>query len=111
MSEDTLADFSARLNLIWEEKRYEHTHSENIAIPALGLVGEAGETVEHFKKYIREGKPIVGNVDLAYELGDVLHYWCRLAYLAGLSPKQIMDLNEAKLAKRRAEKAAQASPR
>lgn len=99
----TLQQFSDRLNAVWEAKLRENP-VENIAIPALGLVGEAGEVSEHFKKHIRDGKPIKGNVELAYELGDVLHYWCRLAYLCDLTPEVIMQLNEAKLAARRAAK-------
>lgn len=97
--------FSRRLNMIWDYKLRE-THLEDVAIPALGLVGEAGEVSEHFKKYIRDGKPIKDNTELALELGDVLHYWCRLVHLAGFDPAEIMALNESKLAMRRAEKAA-----
>jgi NTP pyrophosphatase (non-canonical NTP hydrolase) len=100
MSEYTLQQFSDRLNAIWDARLRENP-AENIAIPALGLVGEAGEVSEHFKKHIRDGKPIVDNIELAYELGDVLHYWCRLAKLAGYTPGEIMSLNEAKLAMRR----------
>jgi NTP pyrophosphatase (non-canonical NTP hydrolase) len=46
----------------------------------LGLVGEAGELAEKFKKQVRDGKPVHPE-DLCKELGDVLWY---VAYLAGL---------------------------
>ena len=96
----TLDKFSDDLNKIWEEKLRDNP-VENIAIPALSLVGEAGEVSEHFKKHIRDGKPIQNNPDLALELGDVLHYWCRLVYLTGYTPAEIMLLNQVKLAERR----------
>lgn len=120
----TIQEFSDRLNTIWDA-RLRANEAENIAIPALGFAGEvaevnellpaevgrqmsvyAGRTTEHFKKYIRDGKPIVGNMELAKEMGDALHYWCRLAYLAGFTPADIMRINEEKLAARRAAKAA-----
>lgn len=101
----TINQFSDKLNTIWDAK-LRPNQAENIAIPALGLVGESGEVSEHFKKHIRDGAPIVGNTELALELGDVLHYWCRLVHMAGYSPGEIMRMNEEKLAKRRAEKAA-----
>ncbi len=99
----TIQAFSGRLNAIWDAKLRANA-AENIAIPALGLVGEAGEVSEHFKKHLRDGRPIIGNMELAAELGDVLHYWCRLTHLAGFYPADIMRMNEEKLAKRRAEK-------
>lgn len=101
---DSLELFSGKLNANWDA-RLRPTNSENIAIPALGLVGEAGEVSEHFKKHIRDGAPIVRNEALALELGDVLHYWCRLTYLAGYTPQEIMRMNEEKLTARRALKA------
>lgn len=100
----TLEEFSESLNKIWDAKLRANP-VENIAIPALGLVGEAGEVSEHFKKHIRDGVPIEGNLELAYELGDVLHYWCRLVKLTGYTSAEIMYLNETKLKARRAKRA------
>lgn len=111
----TIQQFSDRLNAIWDAKLRANP-VENIAIPALGLCGEAAETAtevmmacgrasEHFKKNIRDGKPL-HNMELAKELGDVLHYWCRLTKLAGFTPADIMLVNEAKLAERRKTNAA-----
>lgn len=116
----TIQDFSDKLNAVWDAKLRANA-SENIAIPAMGLCGEAAETAaevmkaagcasEHFKKHIRDGKPIKRNHALALELGDVLHYWCRLVKLADYSPAEIMQLNEDKLEAKRAAKAAASLP-
>lgn len=71
-----------------------------IAIPALGLGGEAGEVQEHFKKHIRDGKPLEDNVALKLELGDVFNYWLQLVRLAGLSVDEVFDGNVLKLTER-----------
>lgn len=112
MTMPTIESFSATLNARWDASLRANP-TDNIAIPAMGLCGEASEAAaevmmasgrasEHFKKYIRDGAPIVANLALAYELGDVLHYWCRLVHLTGYSPSEIMHLNEVKLEARRA---------
>lgn len=122
MTEYTIQEFSDKLNAYWDEREQGARRVQDVAIPALGLVGEASEVTEHlpgtdltvlcaktaeqFKKHIRDGKPLEDNIELAFEFGDVLHYWCRLVRLAGFTPGEIMELNEAKLAKRRAEKTA-----
>lgn len=98
----TIDQFHEALNRGWDERL--RGSGADIAIPALGLAGEAGEVVEHYKKHIRDGAPIFRKHSLALELGDVLHYWCRLVYLAGFTPSEIMELNEAKIAARRAAK-------
>lgn len=111
----TIQDFSDKLNARWNEKLRSNP-VENIAIPAMGLCGEAAEVAseimmasgrasEHFKKHIRDGHPIQRNNLLALELGDVLHYWCRLAALAGYSPAELMQMNEDKLEAKRLAKA------
>jgi len=106
----TLAQFSAALNEHWDAHVAAHGGSyeaTDYCIPAMGLMGEAGEAGEHFKKFVRDGSPeVFRNHELALELGDVIHYWCRLVNLAGYTPGEIMRLNEEKLAARRAAKAA-----
>ncbi len=75
---------------------------KGLCIAALGLTGEAGECVEHIKKYIRGSKPV--NVDeFILELGDVLHYLTRLGQYYDLSLEDIADANMDKLDKRWAE--------
>lgn len=78
--------------------------ARNTVIAALGLAGETGEVVEHFKKHVRDGRPLRGNAELVKELGDVLHYWVRLCHHAGVDPEQVMAVNVIKLERRDAEK-------
>ena len=74
----------------------------DIAIMGLGLAGESGETVEHLKKHIRNGKIDVDKLKL--ELGDVLYYWARICRAYGLTPTEVMAANIEKLTARRAAK-------
>lgn len=71
-----------------------------IAIPALGYGGEAGEVQEHFKKHLRDGKPLVGNFALKLELGDQFNYWLQLVTLAGLEVEEVLAGNVLKLTER-----------
>jgi NTP pyrophosphatase (non-canonical NTP hydrolase) len=74
-----------------------------LAIAGLGVSGEAGEVSEHIKKTIRDYKarialyPQYKKRKLLLELGDVLHYLTRIAYLYGFSLNQIMGENMHKL--------------
>lgn len=91
----TVDYFSAWVRDSWEQRA--RGDIRDYAIPALGLVGEAGEVSEHFKKYIRgDGAHPLDDAALLLELGDVLHYWCRLCQLTGTTPAEIMALNIAK---------------
>lgn len=104
----TVEQFSADLNAKWDkrmlerQRKFNHAAMEerDVSIPAMGLMGEAGEAGEYFKKHIRDGTPIWQNRKLAYELGDVLHYLCRCADLAGYTIEDIAELNEKKIARR-----------
>lgn len=88
----TVDYFSAWVRDSWEQRA--RGDIRDYAIPALGLVGEAGEVSEHFKKYIRgDGERPSDNAALVLELGDVLHYWCRLCQLAGVSPGYVIARN------------------
>jgi NTP pyrophosphatase (non-canonical NTP hydrolase) len=75
----------------------------NLAYPALGLCGEAGEAAEKVKKAMRDdGGQLTPQrqVALAGELGDVLWYVAQLATEAGLDLGEIADGNLAKLLSR-----------
>ena len=73
---------------------------EDITHAILGLVGEAGEVVEVYKKgRYYKGKQL-DEVALATELGDVLFYLTVIANKAGYSLKDLMLLNTNKLRKR-----------
>lgn len=69
-------------------------------VHALGLVGEAGEAVEHIKKSFRDGTPIdLG--ELMLELGDCQWYLTMVARGFGIAHSDLIDANLRKLADRR----------
>jgi NTP pyrophosphatase (non-canonical NTP hydrolase) len=75
----------------------------NIAYPALGLCGEAGETAEKVKKAIRDDGGTLTEerrAAIAAELGDVLWYAAQLATEADLDLEEIATANLEKLASR-----------
>lgn len=99
----TMEAFAEHLHAHWDANR-KHSEHVKMTIAAMGLAGEAGESLEYFKKYIRDGAEVRGNVALALELGDVAHYWVRCVRATGFTIEQILLMNEQKLARRRAEK-------
>jgi NTP pyrophosphatase (non-canonical NTP hydrolase) len=82
-------NFSDYQNQTKKTAIYPH-QGENLAYPALGLNGEAGEVAEKIKKIIRDDNGILSESarqDLILELGDVL--W----YLAAISCELNIDLD------------------
>ena len=93
---------------------YAHAHERNakeLAYLTLGLVGEAGEFADAFKKLIREiGFDDLGRLNRALmqeegakmtaELGDVLWYITRLCDVLGIGLEDLMLMNTYKLFKR-----------
>ena len=76
----------------------------NLAYPALGLCGEAGEVAEKVKKMLRDDGGVLSperRAALAKELGDVLWYAAQVATEAGLDLDAIAEENLAKLGSRR----------
>lgn len=72
----------------------------NIAYPALGLTGEAGEVAERVKKVFRDFKGEVTDeqrVEIATELGDVLWYVAALSKELGIKMSRIAEYNISKL--------------
>jgi len=65
----------------------------------VGIIGEAGETLEHLKKSVIHGKPI--DIDaIINELGDIEFYMEGLRQELGITREQCLDANIAKLSKR-----------
>lgn len=74
-----------------------------IVYPILGLVGEAGELANKYKKVLRDNRPIDGDFvnDLTAELGDVLWYVANIADDLGISLGEIAVRNVEKLSDRK----------
>lgn len=71
---------------------------------AMGIVGEAGEVIEKWKKIVayRDGKITDDDLkELKKELGDIVWYIAVMAHSLGLSFDEIMELNLAKLKSRK----------
>jgi len=72
----------------------------NLAYPALGLNGEAGEVAEKVKKIIRDKGGVLDEEDrqaLKKELGDVLWYVAAMCSETGLRMGEVAELNISKL--------------
>ena len=82
---------------------YPH-QGENLAYPALGLTGEAGEVADKIKKLIRDrnGTPTDSErIELVKELGDVLWYLAILAWELGVDFEDVAVTNIKKLKDRK----------
>lgn len=69
----------------------------------LGLVGEAGEIAEKFKKLVRDNNSdenFIDKEDMQKELGDVLWYVAVLAHYLDIDLNELAEKNIAKLASR-----------
>ena len=85
--------------LHWVAARWDadsRKEKEKVVIAAMGLMGEAGEVGEHFKKWFRSQKSIPRD-QFILEMGDVLHYWVYLCHKADVDPEEIMYANMDKL--------------
>lgn len=80
-----------------------HNQKNEVFHLLLGLVGEAGEIAEKFKKLVRDHETDESKVDrgdLTKELGDVLWYVAVLADYFEIALEDIAKKNIAKLADR-----------
>ena len=72
----------------------------NLAYPALGLCGEAGEYADKLKKIMRDKGGVISSEDrisMLKELGDVLWYITACAYELDSSLDKVADMNVEKL--------------
>lgn len=83
-------DFNTYQKAIRKTAIYPH-QGDNLAYPALGLTGEAGEVADKVKKLIRDAGGVLSGdrrEEMIKELGDVL--W----YLSALATELSVDLDE-----------------
>lgn len=82
-----------------DDKRERAYHMADRLEAAMGLVGEAGEVSELFKKECFYGRHTdVG--ELTKELGDVFHYFCRVLHLNHISINAVIQTHKEKMSKR-----------
>jgi|SRR5882724_8994055 len=100
-----IEDFATWVEAVWTRKvDSEKDELRELAVMTLGLAGECGEVIEPIKKEIRGDGPL-DRVKLQLELGDVLHYLCRIASHYGLNMESIMIANVDKIEARRGKRA------
>ncbi len=79
-------------------------HDPALVAKLLGLVGEAGEVAEKFKKLIRDKEGVISATDkgeIAKELGDVLWYVSALSHYLGFTMEEVAQMNLDKLSSRK----------
>lgn len=81
-----------------------HDALRELAIMCMGLPGEVGEVLELIKKETR-GDGTLDRQELKLELGDVLHYLCRIASTYNISMQEVMVANRLKIEERRGKRA------
>lgn len=105
---------SEAINMDWDWDDYQkwcvegvlpstHVPGHPLVYPALGLTGEAGEYADKVKKTIRDGMKPDTYEDMALELGDILWYLAVSAEYLGYDLSTIVEMNMAKLNRRREE--------
>lgn len=97
-------DFNTYQKTIRKTAIYPH-QGDNLAYPALGLTGEAGEVADKVKKFIRDagGKLSADRKEeMIKELGDVLWYLAALASELGVTLDEVARKNIKKVIDRQA---------
>src|ERR1700674_4172326 len=89
----------------WTRKVGSETDAlRELFVMTVGLPGEVGEVLEHIKKEVRGDGPL-DRSKLELELGDVLHYLCRIASHYDISISDVMRANVEKIEARRGKRA------
>lgn len=84
-----------------------YPREQEVTYPILGLIGEAGEVAEKWKKHLRDDDPSDeqarrrAEYEVARELGDVCWYVAVLARDLGFDLEEVMSNNLAKLKDRK----------
>jgi|TARA_Y100000310_G_scaffold161131_1_gene161057 hypothetical protein len=78
--------------------------SEDMRYPSLGLAGEAGEVIEHIKKYYYHNNKAISYEAIVKELGDVRFYYQLLLNQLGISDRFVVNKNMEKLLERHKER-------
>ena len=87
-------------------------NSSEMLVPLLGMVGELGELLAEYKKWLRDGQAYALFPDRAREeLGDLLWYLSNTATKFGLSLEEVGRYNLQKTASRWPAKETEATPR
>lgn len=86
----TFLDYQIISRKTWLSNEYDTARS------VLGLVGEAGEVAEKYKKSLR-GDGAIDVDDLKKELGDCAYYLARVADNFGINLNEVLQLNIDKL--------------
>jgi len=85
----------------WNGRRADDGNAlRHLFIMSLGLGGESGEVQELLKKHVRDG--VLDKHKLLLELGDVAYYLTRIASWFGMSLRQVLEANQAKITERQA---------
>lgn len=97
-------DFNTYQKTIRKTAIYPH-QGDNLAYPALGLTGEAGEVADKVKKLIRDAGGKLSDErreEMIKELGDVLWYLAALASELGVELDEVALKNIKKVIDRKA---------
>jgi len=101
----TLGEFQDWVQKGWTRKvGSKKDKLRELAVMSLGLAGECGEALEHIKKEMRGDGPLDTD-KLKLELGDVLHYLCRIASHYNMDMYDVMTANVEKIEARRGKRA------
>lgn len=88
----------------WVEDNWCSTKRPNedrdLTIASLGFAGETGESIEHIKKYFRDG--VFDRQKFIKEMGDAIHYWTKILNIFEIKPSEVLHENRVKIADRKA---------
>ena len=93
------------VNKTWNYSGRLVTNQDHILNAVMGLGGEAGEIVDHHKKYyFHRSKPEQEmRNELLLELGDLAYYFLKTLEVHGFTLKEVLEANRVKLTARHPE--------